>query len=219
MRSKGAWRPEFLNICVCLLTHVGLMLLCVLQQESEQRPHKVSFNVEKADAPPIVNALKNRLQQRGVRVLHGASAAILHWYQCFAYVTPSFHSPQLNAKLIYSGGYDLDVLPERAGKGQALAYLMRRLQEAGHPPKHVLACGDSGNDAELFEVQGANGVIVSQCTLTRADESFLHGVDLCSSHSGFQCHGRACAMGKTPIRQGPPLYGYTALCWWHHRGY
>ena len=68
---------------------------------------------------------------------------------------------QLSVKLIYSGGYDLDILPERAGKGQALAYLLRRFEEAGHVPAHTLACGDSGNDAELFEVKGANGVIVS----------------------------------------------------------
>ncbi|CAI5977261.1 unnamed protein product [Closterium sp. NIES-64] len=68
----------------------------------------------------------------------------------------------LKAKVIYSGGYDLDILPERAGKGQAMAYLLRQFtQHSGSAPKHTLACGDSGNDAELFEVEGAYGVIVS----------------------------------------------------------
>eukprot|EP00475_Leptophrys_vorax_P000767 TRINITY_DN10420_c0_g1_i1.p1 TRINITY_DN10420_c0_g1~~TRINITY_DN10420_c0_g1_i1.p1 ORF type:complete len:354 (+),score=-0.51 TRINITY_DN10420_c0_g1_i1:38-1099(+) len=101
------------------------------QTDSEQRPHKVSFHLDKADAGAVVEPLRAKLRARG-----------------------------LPAKLIYSGGYDLDILPERAGKGQALAYLLRRFTEAGKPPRHTLACGDSGNDAELFEVQGAYGVIV-----------------------------------------------------------
>ena len=40
-----------------------------LQTDSEQRPHKVSFHVEKSDAPPIVEALGNRLRGRGVSLL------------------------------------------------------------------------------------------------------------------------------------------------------
>lgn len=101
------------------------------QADSEQRPHKVSFHLEKSEASGVVEPLRARMKERG-----------------------------LKAKLIYSGGYDLDVLPERAGKGQALAYLLRQFAGHGRVPRHTLACGDSGNDAELFEVEGAFGVIV-----------------------------------------------------------
>eukprot|EP00252_Welwitschia_mirabilis_P019289 TRINITY_DN4417_c0_g1_i1.p1 TRINITY_DN4417_c0_g1~~TRINITY_DN4417_c0_g1_i1.p1 ORF type:complete len:418 (+),score=92.95 TRINITY_DN4417_c0_g1_i1:468-1721(+) len=101
------------------------------QVESEQRPHKVSFYIEKADAQEIINALSNRLNER-----------------------------QLNVKLIYSGGIDLDILPEGAGKGQALAYLLNKFKVEGRLPQNTLVCGDSGNDAELFSLDDVYGVMV-----------------------------------------------------------
>jgi sucrose-6-phosphatase len=63
----------------------------------------------------------------------------------------------IEAAVIYSCRYFLDVVPKRAGKGQALAWLCQRLSI---PLGHVLVAGDTANDAAMFLLPGVSGIVV-----------------------------------------------------------
>lgn len=62
----------------------------------------------------------------------------------------------LVVKVIFSGQKNLDIIPNRAGKGEAIHFLGRHL---GIQPSHVVVAGDSGNDIEMFS-QPRKGIIV-----------------------------------------------------------
>jgi len=62
----------------------------------------------------------------------------------------------LAARIVYSGGQFLDIIPARSGKARATAYAAYRL---GIEPESVIVCGDSGNDLAMFEA-GFRGIIV-----------------------------------------------------------
>jgi sucrose-6F-phosphate phosphohydrolase len=63
----------------------------------------------------------------------------------------------LEAAVVYSSGRDLDILPRRATKGGALAWLAGHL---GIPLDQVLVAGDTGNDGTMFRLPGVKGIIV-----------------------------------------------------------
>lgn len=131
------------------------------QEEPDQRPHKVSFKLDKEKSAEIQERLSAQLQKRGLKV-----------------------------KILYSGHVDLDVLPYRAGKGQALAYLEKKLSQEGCLVKNILVCGDSGNDIDLFTVEGIHGVIVSN-----AHEELIQWHQLHGSITKIFCASQRCAGG------------------------
>jgi sucrose-6-phosphatase len=96
------------------------------QDIPEQRPFKLSYFLEVAIAPQVMSELSEALQSKG-----------------------------LSCQLIYSGGKDLDILPQGADKGKAMQFVQAQYEIAD---SHTVACGDSGNDIALF---GDNkGIIV-----------------------------------------------------------
>jgi sucrose-6F-phosphate phosphohydrolase len=90
-------------------------------------PYKSSWYLERADRAQI-EELRRRLEAAGLQV-----------------------------KVVYSSLRDLDVLPRRADKGNALAWLCRRI---GVPLEQVLVAGDTGNDSSMFLLPGVKGIVV-----------------------------------------------------------
>jgi sucrose-6F-phosphate phosphohydrolase len=63
----------------------------------------------------------------------------------------------LKAKVIFSGGKNLDLIPAGAGKNSAIQFLRQNL---AMDPTCVVVAGDSGNDREMF-VAPHKGIIVA----------------------------------------------------------
>jgi sucrose-6F-phosphate phosphohydrolase len=90
-------------------------------------PYKSSWYLERADRARI-EELQHRLAAAGLQVT-----------------------------VVYSSLRHLDVLPVRANKGNALAWLCRRLDLA---LDQVLVAGDTGNDSSMFLLPGVQGIVV-----------------------------------------------------------
>jgi sucrose-6F-phosphate phosphohydrolase len=60
------------------------------------------------------------------------------------------------AQVVYSSSRDLDVLPLRANKANAILWLCVHL---GISPDEIVVAGDTGNDSSMFMIPGVRGII------------------------------------------------------------
>jgi hydroxymethylpyrimidine pyrophosphatase-like HAD family hydrolase len=60
-------------------------------------------------------------------------------------------------RLVWSSTTDLDIIPAKAGKGNAIRYLLDYLEL---DPKRLVVAGDSGNDLSMFEAC-PRGIVVA----------------------------------------------------------
>ncbi len=67
--------------------------------------------------------------------------------KAYAQVLQELKAAKLPAKVIYSGGKNLDIIPLNGGKGNAIKYLLQYLDIL---PQYVAVAGDSENDLEMF---------------------------------------------------------------------
>ena len=70
----------------------------------------------------------------------------------------ALHDAEMDAQVVYSSKRDLDILPRKANKGNAVNWLVEQLQ---HPTDRVAVAGDSGNDRSFYSVPNAFGIVVA----------------------------------------------------------
>jgi sucrose-6-phosphatase len=101
-----------------------------LQDEKYQTPLKISYMIEKAKSDELKN------------------------------IRQSLFDAGLQVKLVYSGDLYLDLIPERAGSGPAIKFLVDSLVIN---PNQVFVSGSSGNDIGLFQY-GFRGIVVANAS-------------------------------------------------------
>ena len=94
----------------------------ILQPASEQTPCKLSYELATPKRGTEAHGFEQRLQA-------------------------TLRQARLQAQVVFSSGYQLDLLPLAAGKGAVSGYLQQKL---GLQPDQVLCCGDSGNDRSML---------------------------------------------------------------------
>ncbi|MFG6685544.1 HAD-IIB family hydrolase [Mariniflexile sp. HNIBRBA6329] len=75
-----------------------------------------------------------------------------------ANIEQDFANANMYINVVYSGDKFLDILPKWANKGNALQWLLRKLDLNTN---QVLVAGDSGNDSAMFGLDGVRGIVVA----------------------------------------------------------
>ncbi|MBI4624627.1 MAG: HAD hydrolase family protein [Verrucomicrobia bacterium] len=88
-----------------------------------------------------------------------------HWHRATAAevvrLEIQFEKAGLDVTVGYANSVYLDVVPRRAGKGNALAWLCRRI---GVPLENVLVAGASANNGSMFALAGVRGILVGNAS-------------------------------------------------------
>jgi sucrose-6F-phosphate phosphohydrolase len=73
-------------------------------------------------------------------------------------IEKDFADSNMHINVVYSGEQYLDILPKWANKGNALQWLLRKLDI---DTSNTLVAGDSGNDSAMFDMENVKGIVVA----------------------------------------------------------
>ena len=73
-------------------------------------------------------------------------------------IEKDFSKAKMHVNVVYSGEQYLDILPKWANKGNALQWLLKKLDLK---PTNTLVAGDSGNDSAMFDMEDVKGIVVA----------------------------------------------------------
>ncbi|GAA4281101.1 HAD-IIB family hydrolase [Gaetbulibacter aestuarii] len=73
-------------------------------------------------------------------------------------IEKEFKKAGMHINVVYSGEQYLDILPKWANKGNALQWLLQKLEISS---ENTLVAGDSGNDSAMFDMDNVKGIVVA----------------------------------------------------------
>ena len=73
-------------------------------------------------------------------------------------IVENFANAKMHVNVVYSGEKFLDILPKWANKGNALQWLLNKLDIKS---RNTLVAGDSGNDSAMFDMEDVKGIVVA----------------------------------------------------------
>lgn len=126
----------------------------------------------------IVAAIPGVKRQPALDACHSFKSS---WFWCRAraeeleQLEARLQAAGVEAIVIYSCRYFLDIVPAKGGKGRALEWLCQRLAIS---TSEVLVAGDTANDSAMFQLRGVNGIVVENAlpellAVTNAERTYL----------------------------------------------
>lgn len=147
-------RPDY------IIGGVGTMLHAKERGELESAyRHSLGTGFDPRRIADVMGRLPDVTMQEE-RYQHGLKSS---WFlhdadeKALADIEAALLAAKIDARIVYSSGRDLDILPKAADKGAALAWLCGQLHIG---LDESVVAGDTGNDRAMFELNGVRGVIV-----------------------------------------------------------
>jgi len=147
-------RPDY------IIGGVGTMLHAKERGELESAyRHSLGTGFDPRRIADVMGRLPDVTMQEE-RYQHGLKSS---WFlhdadeKALADIEAALLAAKIDARIVYSSGRDLDILPKAADKGAALAWLCGQLHIG---LDESVVAGDTGNDRAMFELNDVRGVIV-----------------------------------------------------------
>lgn len=160
MTSLRCWKKVPLPRPDYIIGGVGTMLHAKERGELESAyRHSLGTGFDPRRIADVMGRLPDVTMQ-AEQYQHGLKSS---WFlhdadeKALADIEAALLAAKIDARIVYSSGRDLDILPKAADKGAALAWLCGQLHIG---LDESVVAGDTGNDRAMFELNGVRGVIV-----------------------------------------------------------
>jgi sucrose-6F-phosphate phosphohydrolase len=108
--------------------------------------------IQSIDHPISEQPIKFQHSYKRSYYFHDATTELI------AKIEQDFANANMHVNVVYSGDMYLDILPKWANKGNALQWLLKKLDL---DTVNTLVAGDSGNDMAMFDMEHVKGIVVA----------------------------------------------------------